>query len=155
MVVVPLTAPRSTGAVASPNVTCTFWMVVLLPGAGDAPIANVVGMPATGLPVTDTVTLGAPDGKPVHRVAWGKASEAKPAPGTAETDKPLLDETAPVVSKSSVQRDGPAAGGAFRAHIDLPGFGDTPFSPGQFRVLLPCPVVPAPPFTGPGSDKPK
>ena len=60
MVAEPLTAPRSTGAEPSPNVTRTFWIVALLPAAGAALIVNVAGLPATTLALGVNETLGAP-----------------------------------------------------------------------------------------------
>ena len=46
------------GGVPSPNVTLTFWIVALLPAAGAALMVNVVAVPATGLALAVTETLG-------------------------------------------------------------------------------------------------
>lgn len=94
----------------------------------------------------DHVLLTAPDGTPVHRVWWSEdpaagAAAAAPAnaepalPGIAPAQSapktPLLDDAAPLISRTSVQRDGVLATGRFVSHLDAER---TPFSPGVYTM---------------------
>ena len=86
----------------------------------------------------DAACLRAPDGKLLQRVRWGKADEK--AGGTGF----ILDETAPLTSKGSVQRDGPGKDAAWKGHTEIDS---TPFSPGTFAPFETKPATPAPAAT--------
>jgi hypothetical protein len=93
----------------------------------------------------DQVLLSAPDNTPVQRVYWTEEGPAKeepaPVPGAAPTvpatppkPKPLIDDFAPILQKTSVHRDSVYASGRFVSHMDSE---HAPYSPGVYVIVRP------------------
>lgn len=116
----------------------------------------------------DHVLLCAPDGTPVQRVWWNEelpngSAPAAPTPhpqsppASAAPPKPrapLLDDYAPALQRTSVQRDSVLRAGRFVSHAEA---GNGPFSPGVYTIApappRPAPATPAaPPAPAPDSS---
>lgn len=91
---------------------------------------------------SDAVVLSAPDGSVLQRVWWGVDAP--------ESIGALIDEQAPSVSQSSVQRDSTRSTGSFRDHRSVgvpPGVTRKQFSPGwagDRSASRPAPLPAAP-----------
>lgn len=111
----------------------------------------------------DQVLLTAPDGTPVQRVWWNEEASpppssgapagagepaAPPPPGTPKVKPPLLDDYAPALQRTSVQRDSVLGSGRFTSHADTE---HTAFSPGVYKIAqAPArPPTDAPPAAAP------
>lgn len=114
----------------------------------------------------DQVLLTAPDGTPVQRVWWNEELSAgsepsrpggeSSAPGSAppggpgKAKAPLLDDYAPALQRTSVQRDSVLGSGRFTSHMETE---HTAFSPGVYKIATAPAASPPSPAGGPSSAK--
>lgn len=85
----------------------------------------------------DHVMLTAPDGTVVQRVWWSddpaaKVHEGEEGPAVAAKKKPLIDDSAPALQRTSIQRDSLLVGGWFVSHLESE---QAAFSPGVYRMM--------------------
>lgn len=111
----------------------------------------------------DHVLLSAPDNAPVQRVYWSEDGPIKPEepapadepdgppiPKPQSPPKPLIEDFAPLVNKTSVHRDSLLSTGRFVSHMESE---HEPFSPGVYVIIRP-PAAPAAPAPAPPGEKP-